>query len=136
MTWTAAGGESKACSAGNSPLAGTRWRLVQFRAADGKTSAPANPERYVMELQVGGRLGMKVDCNTASGRWEAHASGPGGGAISMGAPAMTRAFCLGDSWDSRVARDIGMARTYTLDGDQLDVVLSENSGTYRWKRLP
>ncbi len=136
MTWTAAGGEAKACSAGTSPLAGTRWRLMQFRAVDGKTSAPANPDRYVMDLQVGGRLGMKLDCNTANGRWEAHASGPAGGAISMGAPAMTRAFCLGDSWDSRIARDIGMARSYALDGDRLEVTLSENGGVYSWTRLP
>jgi para-nitrobenzyl esterase len=136
MTWTAAGGEAKACSAGTSPLAGTRWQLTQFRAADGKTSAPAAPDRYVMEFLAGGRLALRLDCNRATGRWEAHASGADVGSISLGAPAMTRALCLGESWDTRIAREIGMAQRYTLAGDRLEVALGENGGVYSWSRLP
>jgi heat shock protein HslJ len=136
MTWTAAGRQPEACSAADSPLAGSRWRLIGFRAADGAASAPANPDRYVMELMVGGRLAMQLDCNRATGRWEAHPSGAGGGSITLGAPAMTRAACPGDSWDGRIARDIGMARTYALTSGRLDVALAENGGVYSWARLP
>jgi len=135
IDWTMADGNALACSAGASALAGTHWQLVEFRSADGRIEKPADPSRYVLELIVGGRLAMQLDCNRATGRWEAHSTGPEGGVITLNAPAMTRAMCPGPSWDTRLAADLASARTYALDGERLSVTL-ENRGVYVWRRLP
>ena len=135
IDWTMADGNALACSASKSPLAGSHWQLVEFRSADGKFEAPADPTKYVLELLVGGRLAMQLDCNRASGRWTASATGAAGGVIMLNAPAMTRAMCAGPSWDSRLAADLLSARTYTLEGDRLSVTL-ENHSAYVWRRMP
>lgn len=134
IDWTMADGNALACSASKSPLAGSHWQLVEFRSADGKVELPADPSHYVLELLVGGRLAMQLDCNRASGRWTASATGAAGGVIILNAPAMTRAMCAGPSWDSRLAADLLSARTYTLEGDRLSVTL-ENHSAYIWRRL-
>jgi hypothetical protein len=48
---------------------------------------------------------------------------------------MTRAMCMGDSWDTRLARDLASAKTYKLEGERLDVGLADGS-IYVWRRLP
>ena len=86
-------------------------------------------------VELRARLAMQLDCNRASGRWEAHPSGPGAGALVLNAPAMTRAMCVGPSWDNRLAADLAGARGYALEGERLSVTL-ENHGVYVWRRLP
>jgi heat shock protein HslJ len=134
IDWTMADGNALACSTSQSPLAGSRWELVEFRGADGKVEKPTDPTKYVLELIVGGRLAMQLDCNRATGRWQARSTGPGGGAITLNAPAMTRAMCPGPSWDTRLAADLASAQTYTLEADRLTVTL-ENHTAYIWRRL-
>jgi len=134
MTWTSAGG-TKACTSASSPLAGSRWRLVQFHASDGKASAPAAPENFVMELLPGGRVALQLDCNRATGRWQA--SGTTAGSITIDAPAMTRAACpASDSWDTRLARDLASVHSYALNDNRLDLALDAGAGVYSWTRLP
>jgi membrane-bound inhibitor of C-type lysozyme len=137
MTWTAADGTSLACSAAKSPLTGTRWQLVQFQSPEDAIGVekPAYPERYVMELQVGGRLALQLDCNRATGRWTAYPASPTDGLISLAAPAMTRAACLPGSWDTRLARDLAYVHSYTLEGDRLHLALKIDSGIYTWRRM-
>lgn len=119
-------------------LTGTRWELVQFQSSDDAIGVqkPADPSRYVLELLAGGQLAAQLDCNRAVGRWEAHPTGPNQGSIVLDAPAMTRAACLGDSWDNRLARDFGHVVSYTLEGDRLHLALKIDSGIYTWRRLP
>jgi len=138
MTWTAPGLVSRACSAADNALVGTRWQLVKFQSSDDAigTQTPEDTSRYVLELEVGGRLAAQLDCNRAVGRWEAHPTGPKQGTISLAAPAMTRAMCLRASWDERLARDFEFVRSYTLEGDQLHLALKLDSGIYTWRRLP
>jgi heat shock protein HslJ len=138
MTWTTAGGASLACSAAaTSPLTGTRWELVQFQSPEDAIGIekPADPTRYVMELQAGGRLALQLDCNRATGRWEAHPTSPTDGLITFAAPAMTRAACLSASWDTRLARDLQHVHSYTLEGDRLHLALIVDSGIYTWRRM-
>jgi heat shock protein HslJ len=137
MTWTVPGVAPRACSAAVSPLAGTRWQLVQFQSSHDAvgTLKPEDPTRYVMDLIVGGRLAMQLDCNRAVGRWEARPTSATGGSISFGASAMTLAACLSGSMDTRIARDLGSVRTYTLDGDRLNLALEADGGVYTWRQM-
>jgi heat shock protein HslJ len=120
-----------------SPLNGTRWQLVQFQSANAAmgTLKPEDPTRYVMDLIAGGQLAMQLDCNRAVGRWEARPTSATGGSISFGGAAMTRAACLRGSMDTRIASDLERVRTYTLDGDRLDLALETNGGIYTWRRM-
>jgi hypothetical protein len=124
-------------TAASSPLAGTRWQLVQFQSPEDSIGIekPANPEHYVMELQDGGGLSLQLDCNRATGHWAAHPASPTDGSISLDAPAMTSAACLPGSWDTRLARDLAFVRGYVLEGDRLHLALKIDSGIYTWRRM-
>jgi membrane-bound inhibitor of C-type lysozyme len=137
MTWTSSDeAPGLACSAANTPLAGTRWRLVEFRSADPAVGVltPEAQAVYEMDLIVGGRLAMQLDCNRATGRWETHTSSMAG-SISMAAPAMTRALCLHSTMDTRIAGDMDKVRSFAIEGDRLSLTLADG-GVYQWRRAP
>jgi heat shock protein HslJ len=115
--------------------AGTRWSLVQIADPKAGVIKPSDPMAYIMELQGGRRLAMQLDCNRASGHWEARSTGPAGGTISMAAPALTRALCPPGSLDTRIAGEIELARSYALEGETLTLTLEGNRGVYTWRRL-
>jgi heat shock protein HslJ len=119
-------------------LAGTRWELVQFQSPEDSIGVekPSDPSQYVMELLAGGKLALQLDCNRATGHWEAHPKSPRDGLISFAAPAMTRAACPPGSWDTRLARDLPMIHSYVLEGDRLHLALPIDSGIYTWRRTP
>jgi len=85
-----------------------------------------------MELTVGGRLAMQLDCNRAVGRGEARPTSATSGSISFSAAAMTQAACPPGSMDTRIASDLESVRTYVLDGDRLNLALEANGGVYTW----
>ena len=119
-------------------LAGTKWQLVQFQSPEDSigTIKPSDPSVYTMELMPGGQLAMQLDCNRATGHWEAQAASPEDGHITFNAPAMTRAFCGEKSMDTRIARDLEFVTSYRLIGDTLNLALKMDSGIYTWRRIP
>jgi hypothetical protein len=48
---------------------------------------------------------------------------------------MTLAACLPGSMDTRIASDLDRVRTYTLDGDRLNLALEGNGGVYTWRQM-
>ena len=130
----AAAPPSQETGSGVSPLDGTRWQLVQLQSLEVGTLKPEDPTVYVMDLIAGGQLAMQLDCNRAVGRWEAQPTSATGGSISFGAAAMTQAACLPGSMDTRIASDLERVRTYTLDGDRLNLALEGNGGVYTWRQ--
>ena len=136
-TWSEPGGASVLCSAAHSPLVGTRWELVELRSSDKDigTITPHDPSKFTMDLMAGGRLAMQLDCNRASGAWDAHPTSPTEGALSLGEPAMTRAMCLmANGLDTKLALQLGRVRTYKLDGERLILTLEGDSGAITWRR--
>jgi META domain len=57
------------------------------------------------------RLALRLDCNRATARWSATASGPTGGRLEISAGAMTRAACPPGSLDTRIAGDLEHIRS-------------------------
>ena len=127
-----------AAASEDGPLAGTRWRLVQFQSPEDAVGLkkPYGPDAYIMDLLPEGQLALQLDCNRATGHWEAHATGTNQGSISLNAPAVTSAACLRESWESRLARDLAFVRSYTIAGDTLNLALKLDSGIYTWRRMP
>jgi len=100
-------------------LAGTMWRLVEFRSSDDAMGVvtPEDPSRYTMALERDGRVAMQLDCNRATGMWTAVATNPESGSFSFGALVTTRAFCPEPSMDQQIARQAEYVRSYiTRDG--------------------
>jgi len=114
-------------------LAGTAWRLAELQSSDDAigTVHPSDPARYEMRLGADGSAALRLDCNRATGRWEASAPNR----ITFAALAMTRAMCPPGSLDTRVARELGYVRTYVRDGDQLRLIMMADGGSQVWTRF-
>ena len=116
------------------PLAGSNWRLVEFRSSDDAIGVvkPDDPAKYTMSLGRDGRVSMRLNCNQANGPWSSQAAAPDSGTFRMGPLAMTRAFCPPPSLDTQIARDADFVRSYLLRGGNLYLSLMADGGTYVW----
>ena len=116
-------------------LAGTSWRLVEFRSSDDAIGVvrPADRAGYTIDFGTDGRVSMRLDCNRASGAYAAVPGGGEGGTLTFGPLAMTRAFCGEQSLDTQIARHAEFIRTYLLRDGRLDLDLMADGGTYAWE---
>lgn len=121
-----------ASGGGNSPLVGT-WRLVELQSSDDAigTTRPDGPAKYEMTLNADGSVAMQLNCNRAFGQWKSE----GPSEVSFGQLGMTRAMCLGDSLDTRIAQQMEFVRTYVLQGDRLSLNMFADGGNLVWDRV-
>ncbi len=123
-------------SAPGSPLANTRWRLVEFQSMDDAqgTKRPSDPSRYTMRLRGDGTVAMQLNCNRATGTWSATASGDlNSGAFEFGPLAVTRALCPPPSMDESIAAQARYIRGYLLKDGRLYLSLMADGGIYAWE---
>jgi len=104
------------------------WRLQSLTRPDSTTVTVDRPELFTIEFLDGAptRLAARVDCNRAVGPYTT-----GNGSLSIGAVAMTRAYCgataaLGDEY----VRLLDGEHTVTISPGTL--VLSSPRGTLRF----
>jgi heat shock protein HslJ len=119
-------------------LAGTTWRLVHFLSSDdtiGKV-IPPNVGGYTLQFMADGTLAMQLDCNRGNANWKAKDETPTGASLTISPVAMTRAMCEPGAIDSKLARDMGFVRTYTMAGGNLHLALEADSGIYVWEPAP
>ena len=118
-------------------LAGTTWRLVEFRSSDDRIGVvkPESSAVYTMTLSRDGNAAMQLNCNHAAGRWSAAAAGQESGAFGFGPLAMTRAFCVPPSLDGQIARDAQYVRSYLLRDGRLYLSMMADGGIYVWEPL-
>lgn len=134
-----------ACSTGTTPptdpvtrdihaigLTGTTWRLHAIQSMDDVqgTTRPQSDRIYTMQLTPDGRAAFQLDCNRGMTSYTHDASS---GAISFGNVALTRAMCPPGSLDTRIARDMGHVRSYSIRGDTLSMSMMADGGIYVWK---
>jgi heat shock protein HslJ len=121
-------------TAGPATLAGSNWRLVEFRSSDDAIGVvrPDDPAKYTMSLGSDGRAALRLDCNRANGPWSAKATSQDSGTFTFGNLAMTRALCPPPSLDQQLARDATYVRSYLLRGGNLYLNLMADGGTYVW----
>jgi para-nitrobenzyl esterase len=138
---TAAGGapapvESKADSvtapAAAVGLAGTTWRLVQFRSMDEKTLTPDKPDKYTVAFGTDGKVSVKADCNRGHGTWTS--SDPS--ALKFGPLATTRAMCPPGSLSDRFLKDFQYMRSYVIKDGKLHISLMADGGIYDFEPAP
>ena len=117
---------------GDSPLAGTSWRLVKFKGGDGQVIKPADPSRYTLELLAGGALAARIDCNRAGGSWKSE--GPAQLELRLGA--MTRAMCPPGSLHDQIVKQWPSVRSYVIKDGHLFLSLMADGGTYEFEPVP
>ena len=112
-------------------LTGTVWRWTETQAGDDARVRPAAPERYTLEFLPDGTVRARADCNTASGRYEA---GPDR-RLALGRMSVTQAPCLPGSLGDAFLKGLADVAGYLFDGDQLVLMLRNNTGTMRFVAL-
>jgi heat shock protein HslJ len=127
-----------ACASGHdrapsNPLADTTWHLEALKSNEDSIGVvrPDDSSKYEMHLAADGSVAMRLDCNRGVGRWE----WKGPNQIRFSQLAMTRAMCLGNSLDTRVAREMEAMVSYVLDGDRLTLNMKMDSGDQVWTRV-
>jgi heat shock protein HslJ len=115
-------------------LAGTEWRLVEFRSSDDGIGIqrPTDASRYTMSLAENGTVSMRLDCNQASGTWTATISGS---SFGFGPLRMTRVACQQPSLDNQIARHTEFVSSFLLRDGFLFLNLMADGGTYVWEPL-
>jgi para-nitrobenzyl esterase len=124
-----------ACAAGAqapSPLAGTRWELVELRSPDDAIGIvrPRDTSHYTLAFEPDGSAVLRLDCNRGRGSWRSEAPGR----VEFGAVATTRMMCPPGSLDARLGRELAFVRVYALEGDTLRLELMADGGQQVWRR--
>ncbi len=141
LSWKDSGGAVHQCreqgadAVDAASLSGSKWRLVHFQSSDDTigTIVPPNVGNYAIEFMADGALAMRLDCNRASGRWEASHATSRGGSLTLTVGPMTRAMCAEGALDTRIARDSAKVRSYTLEKGRLSLALEADAGIYVWE---
>lgn len=115
-------------------LAGTSWRLVEFRSSDDGIGVqrPEDASLYTMSLDGNGGVSMRLDCNQANGTWSATVVG---GSFAFGPLRMTRVLCEPPSLDTQIARHAEFVSSFLLRDGLLFLNLMADGGTYVWEPL-
>ena len=129
-------GSAPAASPLPAALAATEWRLIEFQSMDDTqgTERPSDPALYTMSLHADGSVAMRLNCNRATGTWQAQA-GPDGtsGQFTFGPLAATRALCPPPSMDERVTSQASYVRGYLLKDGRLSLTLMADGGIFVWE---
>jgi len=115
-------------------LAGTAWRLIEFRSSEDEIAVlrPTDPSLYTMSLGENGSVSMRLDCNRASGTWSASTAG---GSFGFGDLRMTRVVCQQPSLDQHIARHAEYVSSFMVRDGLLYLNLIADGGTYVWEPL-
>lgn len=72
VAMTVAAQTAKGSGAG---LAGTSWRLVEFRGGDDTVLTSDDKDRYTLAFSGDGRVNVRVDCNRGFAAWSSDGRG-------------------------------------------------------------
>ena len=133
--WLAACSGSPPKTPGRAPsdggLAGTTWRLVEFRGGDESRLTPDDRHKYTIDFQPDGSLLVRIDCNRGRGTWKA--SGP---QLELGPLAVTRMACPPGSLHDQIVGQWANIRSYVIKDGHLFLALMADGGIYEFEPVP
>jgi heat shock protein HslJ len=109
-------------------LAGTAWRLVEFRGGDDTRLTPDDRDKYTVEFRADGSLVIRLDCNRGRGSWKS--SGP---RLELGPLALTRMACPPGSLHDRMVKHWPYIRSYVVKDGHLFLALMADGGIYEFE---
>jgi heat shock protein HslJ len=110
-------------------LAGTSWRLVEFRGGDDTVLTPSDKDKYTLAFAENGRASVRVDCNRGNATWKS--DGPG--QIKFGPMALTRMMCPPAVLSDNIVKQWEHVRSYVLKNGRLYLSLITDGGTYEFE---
>jgi heat shock protein HslJ len=113
-------------------LAGTSWRLVEFRGGDDTVLPSDDKDRYTLAFDGDGRVNVRVDCNHGFATW----SSDGPGQIKFGPMGFTRMMCPPAALSDSIVKQWEHVRSYVLKDGHLYLSLMTDGGTYEFEPLP
>lgn len=132
---TPSAGAPATASATQADLAGSNWRLVEFRAAQGGAAlAPADPAQFALRFGADGHVSAKLDCNQGNGPYVATPRDAAGGMLRIGPVVTTRMMCPPNPVGERLMRDLDAVDSYRLVDGRLQLGVGADAGTYVWER--
>ena len=114
-----------------SGLNGTSWRLVKFQSMDDTVQTPDDRAKYTIELQDGGKLVARFDCNRGVGTWKSS----GESQIEFGPLALTRAMCPPGSLHDSIVKRWPFIRSYVMMDGHLFLALMADGGIYEFEPI-
>jgi para-nitrobenzyl esterase len=115
-----------------SPLANTRWQLIEIQSMDDTTLRPDDSGKYMLAFDDKGSVDLKADCNRMGGSYTF--TPPSG--LAFGPMRSTRAACPPGSLYDRISRDIPYVRSFLLKQGHLYLSLMADGGIYHFSPLP
>jgi heat shock protein HslJ len=113
-------------------LAGTSWRLVEFRGGDDTVLTPDDKDRYTLAFAGNGRVSVRVDCNRGFAAW----SSDGPGQIKFGPMGLTRMMCPPAALSDNIVKQWEHVRSYVVKDGRLYLSLMTDGGMYELEPLP
>jgi heat shock protein HslJ len=104
------------------------WRWEAMVSSDAAVPVE-QPERYTLELQNGGKLLVRADCNRGQGSYKLN-----GRAINIKVSVLTRAACPPGSLSDRFLKSLEAAAGQRSRGDNLFIDLPGAGGTMKFGR--
>ena len=127
--------QTKSASMPPAALPGTRtadtagqWQWEGLVSPAGRIEIE-QPERYTLELQNGGKVVVRADCNRAQGSQKFD-----GRALSIRLTSMSKATCASGSLSNRFVTLLEAAAAQRVRGDNLFIDLASEGGTMRFVR--
>ena len=112
-------------------ITGVTWRLVAIQWADGRATRPADPDGYVFELGVDGRVSGKADCNRLMGTYTIDTQ-----TLRFGPLATTRMACPPGSVDADWLRALAATDSWLVRDGHLQITMTGNAGTIQLAPAP
>ena len=92
------------------------WKLESIERVGSPTITIPNPEQYTIRLEDDGRVQVRADCNSCTGRYSLS-----GSSLSISTVACTTAFCTLASFDGNYSAALENVRSVTVTGNQMVV---------------
>ncbi|HTQ01861.1 MAG TPA: META domain-containing protein [Casimicrobiaceae bacterium] len=124
-TYGAAGAMPPTLTASANDLSIPTWQWQRTQLPDGRATVAAEPERYTLKFEGGGRVLVRADCNRGSGAYEVN-----GSAMKIAPIATTRMACPPDSQDAAFMQGLSVVTDYSINDRELALTLA-NGGTMR-----
>src|SRR5262245_53812276 len=99
-----------------SDVIGATWQLVSIQRDGSDPINVADPSRYTLQLDSGGRARVKSDCNSCGGSYTLT-----GSTLQFGPLACTKVFCGDTSLDSVYSQALDGTKTVSISDSTLTI---------------
>jgi len=103
------------------------WKWQQSADSSGQTWTAPNPASYTIQFNPDGTLGMKVDCNTGGGSYQADETN-----LTIQLGATTLMACPPPTLENEFRQQLGQVASYFFDGDNLVLLWKMDSGSMKF----